>query len=301
MDITQLRYFLVTADTLNYTKAAEKLYMSRQALRQALGAIEEELGMPLFINDRNKLSLTVQGEYLQLSAQSVVEAFEKMMVDVKQFCQGQATLRVGVSVSLFPFLIPEINEILKCFQKKYPQIKMDMDLMPNDEVIDWVQAEALDCGAVIQMKCNRPGIQSQSLAEYPAIMSVGEELREKVEKGIVLEDLVEYQCIGMGSLEKTMTPLYEDCLRKGITLRHEVVPETIDAFYRITHNEAVGFDIGMKGSPIIGKVFAGRLEGYTWEVGMLYPQAALDKKEIQLFYRFVEEEYRRIQMRKEGI
>ena len=35
MDITQLRYFLVTAETLNYTKAAEQLYMSRQALRQA--------------------------------------------------------------------------------------------------------------------------------------------------------------------------------------------------------------------------------------------------------------------------
>ena len=74
MDITQLRYFLATADTLNYTKAAERLYMSRQALRQALASMEEELGFPLFLNERNKLSLTVQGEYLQLSATKVVEA-----------------------------------------------------------------------------------------------------------------------------------------------------------------------------------------------------------------------------------
>ena len=79
MDITQLRYFLATADTLNYTKAAERLYMSRQALRQSLASMEEELGMPLFVNERNRLSLTVQGEYLQLSARTVVEAFEKMM------------------------------------------------------------------------------------------------------------------------------------------------------------------------------------------------------------------------------
>ena len=300
MDITQLRYFLVTADTLNYTRAAERLYMSRQALRQALASMEEELGMPLFVNERNKLSLTVQGEYLQLSAQSVVEEFEKMMVDVKQFCQGQATLRLGLSVSLFPFLIPEIGGILERFQEKYPQVKVDTDLMTNDEVIDGVQGGRLDCGAVVQMKCRRPGIKSQPLAKYPAIMSVGADLRELAERSLTLEDLTEYQCIGMGSLEKTMTPLYEDCLRKGIVLRHEVVPDTIDAFYRISHGQAIGFDIGMEQAPTIGKIYDCPLEGYTWEVGMLYPQAGLDKKEIQLFYRFVEEEYRKIRIRKEA-
>ena len=300
MDITQLRYFLVTADTLNYTRAAERLYMSRQALRQALASMEEELGMPLFVNERNKLSLTVQGEYLQLSAQSVVEEFEKMMVDVKQFCQGQSTLRVGISVSLFPFLLPEIGGILERFQEKYLQVKVDTDLMTNDEVIDGVQGGRLDCGALVQMKCRRPGIQAQPLAEYPAIMSVGAELKEKVRKGMRLEDLADYQCIGMGSLEKSMTPLYEDCLCRGITLRHEIVPDAIDAFYRISHSEAIGFDIGMENAPTIGKIFDCPLEGYTWEVGMLYPQAGLDKKEIQLFYRFVEEEYRKIRLRKEG-
>ena len=300
MDITQLRYFLVTADTLNYTKAAEQLFMSRQALRQALAGMEAELGIPLFINEKNKLSLTVQGEYLQLSAQKVVEEFEKMMVDVKQFCQGQSALRLGLSVSLFPFLIPEIGEILDRFQEKYPQVRVDTDLMTNDEVIDKVQNGSLDCGALVQMKCRRPGLCSQPLAEYPAIMSIGAGRSQLEGKVLSVEELVEYPCIGMGSLEKTMTPLYEDCQRKGITLRHEVVPDTIDAFYRISHGQAIGFDIGMKQAPSIGKIFDCPLEGYTWEVGILYPQAGLDKKEIQLFYRFVEEEYRRIRMRKDS-
>ena len=300
MDITQLRYFLVTADTLNYTRAAEQLYMSRQALRQALTSMEEELGMPLFVNERNKLSLTVQGEYLQLSAAKVVEEFEKMMVDVKQFFQGQSNLRIGVSVSLFPFLIPEISEILECFQRKYPQIKVDVELITNDEVIDRIQDGGLECGALVQMKCRRSGIQSQPLVEYPAIISVGAELKEKMPAGMRVEDLADYQCIGMGSLEKTMTPLYEDCLRKNLSLRHEIVPDAIDAFYRISHSEAIGFDIGMENAPTIGKVFDCPLEGYTWEVGIIYPEKEMEKKEIQLLYRFVEEEYRKIRMRKLG-
>lgn len=298
MDITQLRYFLATADTLNYTKAAERLYMSRQALRQSLASMEEELGMPLFVNERNRLSLTVQGEYLQLSARTVVEAFEKMMVDIHLFSQGQSTLRLGLSVSLFPFLLPELNEILEHFQQRYPQVRLDTELMTNDEIIDAVCAGELDGGAVVQMKCKRTGIQCQSLAQYPAVMSAGAVHREMVERGMQLEDLVDYPCISMGSLEKTLMPLYEDCQRKGITLRHEVVPDTIDAFYRISHGEAIGFDIGMKGSARLGKVYGGRLEGYTWEVGILYPLTTLEKRETQLFYRFMEEEYRKIHIAK---
>ena len=64
MDITQLRYFLKTAETLNYTRAAEGLFITRQSLRQALGNLEKEIGAPLFRNEKNHLSLTEYGEYL---------------------------------------------------------------------------------------------------------------------------------------------------------------------------------------------------------------------------------------------
>ena len=166
MDITQLRYFLVTAETLNYTKAAERLFMSRQALRQALALMEEELGMPLFSNEKNKLSLTVQGEYLQLSARSVVASFDKMVEDVQQFAKGRTSLKVALSVSLFPFMLPEIEGILRRFRQKYPQIQMVVEYMPNDDVIRAVTEGVVDCGAVIQMTCDRPGIIVQSLARY---------------------------------------------------------------------------------------------------------------------------------------
>ena len=61
MDITQLRYFLKTAELLNYTRASEALFITRQSLRQAIGAMESEIGQPLFVNTRNKLSLTEYG------------------------------------------------------------------------------------------------------------------------------------------------------------------------------------------------------------------------------------------------
>lgn len=48
MDIRQLHYFLVLCEEMNYTRAAQRLFLSRQALRQSITALEAELCGPLF-------------------------------------------------------------------------------------------------------------------------------------------------------------------------------------------------------------------------------------------------------------
>ena len=62
MTIQQLRYFLALCEDLNYTPTAGRLYLSRQALRLSIAALEEELCGPLFINVRNHLALTEKGQ-----------------------------------------------------------------------------------------------------------------------------------------------------------------------------------------------------------------------------------------------
>ena len=49
MDIRQLHYFLVLCDEMNYSRAAQRLFLSRQALRQRISALEAELCWPLFL------------------------------------------------------------------------------------------------------------------------------------------------------------------------------------------------------------------------------------------------------------
>ena len=50
MDIRQLHYFLVLCDEMNYSRAAQRLFLSRQALRQSISALEAELCGPLFLS-----------------------------------------------------------------------------------------------------------------------------------------------------------------------------------------------------------------------------------------------------------
>ena len=50
MDIRQLHYFLTLCEEMNYTRAAQRLFLSRQALRQSISALEAEMCGPLFIS-----------------------------------------------------------------------------------------------------------------------------------------------------------------------------------------------------------------------------------------------------------
>ena len=65
MTIQQLSVFLAVCDEMNYTRAAARSYMSRQAVRQNIAELEKELGGPLFENCRNRLRLTSKAELLR--------------------------------------------------------------------------------------------------------------------------------------------------------------------------------------------------------------------------------------------
>lgn len=84
MTIQQLRYFLALCEDLNYTRTAGRLYLSRQALRLSIAALEEELCGPLFINVRNHLALTEKGQRFRAQAAPVVEQFDRMCAQAYQ-------------------------------------------------------------------------------------------------------------------------------------------------------------------------------------------------------------------------
>ena len=88
MDIRQLHYFLVLCEEMNYTRAAQRLFLSRQALRQSISALEAELCGPLFLSAHHKLTLTDRGMSLQRHATPVVEQFQQMQAALRAEIQS---------------------------------------------------------------------------------------------------------------------------------------------------------------------------------------------------------------------
>ena len=72
MELRQLRYFVAVADTLNFSRAAESLYVSQSALSKQISELEQELGVALFDRDRRSVALTSAGQLLLPEAKDIL-------------------------------------------------------------------------------------------------------------------------------------------------------------------------------------------------------------------------------------
>ena len=293
MNIPQLRYFLKTAELLNYTQAADALFITRQSLRQAIAAMEEELGAPLFVNTRNHLMLTEYGTYLRVSAEKVIGAYDAMMADMKRLSARQIHLRLAFSRSLFPFILPDISVILKTIREQAPDIELDVQMLNHDEAFSALESGEIDGCCVLQMPHKRSGIAVHLLDHFAASVDYHESHPLRAFPSVSLQQLCAYPCIGMGSLETTLVPLHKACLAQGLELQYRVVPDTLDAFYMIQHGEAVGFDIDLHGMPGFEQAYSSTLPGFEWELCFLFAKSNPQRTAMEWICRLFSQAYSR--------
>ena len=59
MELRHLRYFDAIAETLNFTRAAERLHVTQSTLSHQIKQLEEEIGVALFDRIGKRVSLTL--------------------------------------------------------------------------------------------------------------------------------------------------------------------------------------------------------------------------------------------------
>lgn len=105
-----LRYFVAVADRLNFTAAAEALYVSQPALSKQIRKLESQLGAALFVRDTRSVALTSVGEALLPQARRVLVAWEtaESAVESAKAAQ-QAGLSIGISTSPGRGILPAVR------------------------------------------------------------------------------------------------------------------------------------------------------------------------------------------------
>ena len=89
--------FLKVAEYLNFTKAAEALYMTQPAVSQQIKQLEEEVGAKVFIRNKNGLILTQQGEIVLKYARRQKALYEKMHLEIQNTEKNAGPLRIGIT------------------------------------------------------------------------------------------------------------------------------------------------------------------------------------------------------------
>ena len=81
MDFHHLKYFVEVADQKSFSKAARNLHISQSAISRTIKALEDELGVVLFMRNAKSVELTDGGTIFLTHAKRVVFMFEHLKTD----------------------------------------------------------------------------------------------------------------------------------------------------------------------------------------------------------------------------
>jgi DNA-binding transcriptional LysR family regulator len=118
MTLQQLAYFLAVADTLHFTRAAERARVAQPSLSKQIHALESELGAPLFSRARGNIALTPAGEALLPVAKRILSDVDTARLEVQELVGlRRGRVRIGATPSLWAGLFAEV---LRAFHDRYP-------------------------------------------------------------------------------------------------------------------------------------------------------------------------------------
>ncbi|WP_175768684.1 LysR family transcriptional regulator [Burkholderia cenocepacia] len=108
--LRQLRYFVVTAETLSFTAAARQLHISQPSISTSIGELESSFGIQLFIRHRaSGVSLTPAGRDVLGQVRNLLKNAEELQTMAREMDGGMSgTIALGCLVSLAPPLMPAL-------------------------------------------------------------------------------------------------------------------------------------------------------------------------------------------------
>ena len=138
-----LRFFLVTAEHLHLTKAAQALGLTQPALSHAIKRLEADVQKELFLRRKNGLLLTEAGSYLAMHGKRIMEeliAVEDFLVRGK--ARETKTFSLGMHPSVGHYILPQLL-------KTKLDIKLKYFFGLSREDTEWVQEGKIDCAVAI--------------------------------------------------------------------------------------------------------------------------------------------------------
>ncbi|MBK5212805.1 MAG: hydrogen peroxide-inducible genes activator [Flavobacteriaceae bacterium] len=186
MTITQLKYVLAVAEHQNFTKAAEKTFVTQPTLSMQIQKLEDELEIQIFDRSKKPIELTAVGRKIVDQAKNIVNESDRMQDVVDQekgFIGG--TFKLGIIPTIMPTLLPMF---LKNFSNRYPKVQLKIEELNTDEIISKINDGYLDA-AIVATPLGQEKIKERPLYYEPFVGYIPESHRLFSKEKLEVNDL----------------------------------------------------------------------------------------------------------------
>jgi DNA-binding transcriptional LysR family regulator len=221
MDSDQIRSFIAVAEQGSFTRAAQKMYISPQAMQQQMNAFESQVGTRLFVRSPRGVVLTSAGSFLYNRFRMLARYVDETLESCRSIGERDLSpLLVGITSD--PILLPTVCSAFERSNFSAGVRKVEVDQRDCLELLRNGAIDLYETGIPMPAeKCSELGVRNEKVCELRAacIMAPGNPLEEK--ETVSIPDLEGFR---LGTREGILFP----SLRAAFEARRLPVPE-VDA------------------------------------------------------------------------
>lgn len=147
MNFRQLEAFRAVMSYGSATRAAEAMRVSQPAVSRLLADFETNLGVRLFERDRGRLKPTSEAHLLYQESQMAFSGLARL----REAATAMRTLRRGRIRIVSETVYAEgfIPRLAAAYQKRHPEVHIELDTGPSARIADWIAETWYDVGVVV--------------------------------------------------------------------------------------------------------------------------------------------------------
>lgn len=245
--------FLALAESLNFSKSAEQLFMTQPALSKAIREIEGTLGLPLFERTTRSVQLTEGGAKLLPVARTIVGEYEAGLQRLRTSAQQEALqLAIAALPSFAHALMPSVCAAL---EREHPAVQITVHDCSNGAAIKRLLNYEVDF-ALASVAPSHPDLMYQELLRDRFVLLSCPPWSRQVRARMHLDELMDLPLITLTNASTALRYISAAYLQRGVEFRPKMQMDqvgTIAAFVRK--------GLGIAVLPYLGMLPIGSLRG----------------------------------------
>jgi DNA-binding transcriptional LysR family regulator len=217
VEIGQVEAFLAVGTFGGFRRAADALRVTQPAISARIRALEDSLGVPLFVRSKTGLSLSAAGRAFRPHAEQLLHAAASARQAVHDLrpSSGNA-IQIAAALSICTYLLPDV---LKRFHSAHPKVMITVRSGHSKEVLEMVLAGQAEIG--LARSLHHPEVETLSLRDDPLVLVARPESQVARARRARLEDVASQPLIffDRGSSDWTLT--------HGLFRRAGLVPNVV--------------------------------------------------------------------------
>ena len=251
----QLEIFVTLAETLNFTRTSEYLFLSQTTVTLQIKNLEEELGVKLFERTSRSVRLTAAGQTFFEGAAAVLKQMDEMTENTRLMAKGYTGfLEVGFATEANA---TGMAKMMDSFTKAHPEIRLRIHGGYPGELMDLLMKETYDVILAPSFETVKSdNLNSFPIGHYELVAAFRKDHRFAKKKSVTCRDFENEKLIYLSSPELRMDFTGQFERRMEETKTHADIVAAIDDIETVLIMLEAG-----QGITVMPEYFKGRFHG----------------------------------------